>query len=398
MPAPYRSILALPGALAFCGAGLLARMPASMMGLSLLLLLSAERGSYTLAGQVTAAYVFLAAVVSPFQARLVDRLGQRAVLLSLTLVNLVAKGAMVLSITSDLPSPFPQLCAAAGGATSPLVGAYARARWSALLRDRPELRAAYALESLVEDLCAVVGPPLAALLADAFSPLAGLVLAIGCGFAGTVLFAAQRRTEPPRRPPGQRTREPLGVVRLGPVCLTTAGLGLLSGSVNFTVVAFCSEQGVRGLSGLVLGAVAGASVLAALFVGAVGLPPRRLVRLAALATAALSATLPLAAAVPSGAVVLVGVAVTLLAFAAAPATIASFTLVEQLVPASRLSEGIAWTTSFLLGGYALGGALTAMVIDNFHAGFLVPPAVALATACCAFLIPRTPSASLQPTR
>ncbi|MFD0884494.1 MFS transporter, partial [Streptosporangium algeriense] len=133
MLAPYRTILALPGALAFSGAGLLARMPASMMGLSLLLLLSAERESYALAGQVTAAYVFLAAVVSPFQARLVDRLGQRAVLLPLTLVNLAAKVAMVLSVTSDLPSPFPQLCAAVGGATSPLIGAYARARWSALL-------------------------------------------------------------------------------------------------------------------------------------------------------------------------------------------------------------------------------------------------------------------------
>ncbi|MER7132261.1 MFS transporter [Streptosporangium saharense] len=394
MLAPYRTILALPGALAFSGAGLLARMPASMMGLSLILLLFAERGSYALAGQVTASYVLLAAVVSPFQARLVDRHGQRAVLLPLSLVNLAAKVAMVLSVTSDLPSPLPHLCAAAGGATSPLVGAYARARWSALLGDRPELRAAYALESLVEDLCAVVGPPLATLLATVLSPLAGLVVAIGCGFAGTTLFAVQRRTQPLPKPRGQRSRDPLGVSRLGPVCLITAGLGLLSGSVNVTIVAFYSEQGSAGLSGLVLGAVAAASVLAALVVGAVAPPPHRLVRLAALATAVLSVCLPLVATVPSGAVVLVGVAVTLLAFTAAPATIATFTLVERLTPASRLSEAIAWTTSFLLGGYALGGALAGTAIDHFHAptAFLIPPTAALVTACFAFLIPAAKSA------
>ncbi|MFD0884428.1 MFS transporter, partial [Streptosporangium algeriense] len=117
-------------------------------------------------------------------------------------------------------------------------------------------------------------------------------------------------------------------------------------------------------------------------------------------TAVLSAALPLAAALPSGAVVLLGVAVTLLAFTAAPVTIASFTLVERLVPASRLSEGIAWTTSFLLGGYALGGVLAGTVIDHFHApaAFLIPPAAALATACLAFLIPSakpTPKASCE---
>lgn len=394
MLTPYRVILSLPGALAFCSFGLVARLSASMMGLSLLLLLSDERGSYAVAGQVTGAYVLFASVVGPLQARVVDRYGQRATLLPLAFVNMVAKCAIVLTVALGFASPVPQICAAIGGTTSPLVGTYVRARWSTLLKDRSQLRTAYALESLLEDVCSVIGPPLATLLASNFSPIVGLAVAIGCSYVGTTLFALQSRTEPAvsERVERNSARERVRWLSLSTVCLTTAGLGTLSGSINVAVVAFCSEEKVRGLTGLLLGAMAVASILAALAVGVAKfkLSPQRQVQVAALAAALLLAPLPL-----SDGIVLMSVIMTLVAFALSPAMIASFSAVEQVVPASRLSEGIAWTTSSMLGGYSLGAAVAGSVVDSHHAAaaFYVPLAAALMTFCFALLIPRETPAS-----
>src|SRR4051812_50041397 len=53
----YRRILARPGAFRFSFAGLVARLPISMVGLGIVLLVSAATGSYGVAGAVSAAYM-----------------------------------------------------------------------------------------------------------------------------------------------------------------------------------------------------------------------------------------------------------------------------------------------------------------------------------------------------
>ena len=45
MANPYREIFRAPGSLAFCAAGLIARMPISMTGIGIITLLAQLRGS-----------------------------------------------------------------------------------------------------------------------------------------------------------------------------------------------------------------------------------------------------------------------------------------------------------------------------------------------------------------
>ena len=80
MLSPYRDILTRPGALAFSASGVLARLPMSMVGIGIVLMVSALYGSYGLAGRVSAVYVIAQALCSPQLARFVDRYGQARVM------------------------------------------------------------------------------------------------------------------------------------------------------------------------------------------------------------------------------------------------------------------------------------------------------------------------------
>ena len=85
----------------------------------------------------------------------------------------------------------------------PSLGSMVRARWSALLDGTPALDSAFALESVVDEMIFVVGPALVTVLATALPP-AGVLLCMVLSVAGTLLFAAQRQTEPPIRPAEER--------------------------------------------------------------------------------------------------------------------------------------------------------------------------------------------------
>ena len=64
MLSSYRGVLAHPGALAFSLTGLVARLPISMAGLGIVLLVAGETGSYGQAGAVSAAYMVANAVLA----------------------------------------------------------------------------------------------------------------------------------------------------------------------------------------------------------------------------------------------------------------------------------------------------------------------------------------------
>ena len=77
----YRSLLSIPHARAFVLAGFVARLSISMRALGAVLMVSELTGSYGLAGAVAAAALLGEAVAAPRLGRLVDRYGQRRVLL-----------------------------------------------------------------------------------------------------------------------------------------------------------------------------------------------------------------------------------------------------------------------------------------------------------------------------
>ena len=83
------------------------------------------------------------------------------------------------------------------GSSMPSLGSMVRARWSHLLAGSPALHSAFALESVADEMIFVAGPAVVTLLATKVLPAAGVLVSMVVCLAGTLLFAAQRRTEPP---------------------------------------------------------------------------------------------------------------------------------------------------------------------------------------------------------
>ncbi|HSO65984.1 MAG TPA: MFS transporter, partial [Ornithinibacter sp.] len=206
----YRRVLSRPGALAFSSAALVARLPMSMVGLGIVLLVEERTGSYGLAGTVSAAFVLAEAAFAVLHGRLVDTFGQSRVLPLAISIFGAGMALMMLAVEQEWPLAFTYLFAALAGASLPQVGASVRTRWAHLL-DRPaEVQTAFALEAVLDEVVFVVGPVLVTILATSWHPVAGLTTAAVSGLIGTFAFAAQRRTEPPAgRRDESGAREPM---------------------------------------------------------------------------------------------------------------------------------------------------------------------------------------------
>jgi len=375
---PYREVLSRPGALAFSAAGALARLPMSMVGIGIVLMVSDLYGSYGLAGQISAVYVVTHAVCSPVLARLVDRHGQARIMrpaVGVSVLGLIGLVGVALAHGS------PWLLAGAAvvtGASLGSIGALVRARWSHVLHDARSLHTAYSLESALDELVFVIGPVLATVLATSVQPTASLLVPIVAVLVGGLAFLAQRGTEPPasRRPAGHGAR----LSRSAPM-LVLAGvfvfMGAIFGATDVSTVAFAEEQGSKGAAGVVLGVFAAGSLLAGL-----GYGTRHWVsplwRRFAIGMVALAVGVSLFFVVDNLWTLAVVMFVT--GFSIAPTLINGNGLVQELVPREQLTEGLTWVGTALGFGVSIGSSLAGGLIDaqGSHGGFLVVVASAVA--------------------
>ena len=389
-PAPrgYGPLLRTPGALGFSLAGLVGRMPISMLGIGTVLLVQDRRDSYALAGLVSAAYALGLAVIGPAVSRLVDRRGQRRVLPAAVVVSSLGTVAVVLLAAPSAPLALLLLAASVMSAAPSQLGSCARARWSQLLTDRPgELPRAYAWEAVVDEVVFVLGP-LVVVLCAVLDPAVGLLVALALGAAGTMAFVAQGATEPPVHPLGDGHRRAISVPGLRTLTAAMLFVGVLFGTVEVAMIAFAEERGSSSGAGVLLALVALGSALAGLLYGALHLRsplPRRF--LASLGFLALG-LLPLLLA-PS--VLVMAPAALLAGFAVSPTLISAYGLVDELVPVAARTEGFSWLNSGLGVGVALGFAVSGAVADDGGArtAFVVALAGALAAGGVALLGRRT---------
>ena len=384
-PRGYGPLLRTPGALAFSLAALVGRLPIAMLGIGTVLLVEDRRSSYALAGLVSAAYAAGLAGVGPVLSRLVDRLGQRRVLPWALLLSAVGIGGLVLLAGTAAPVPVLLACAAVMSAAPSQLGSCVRARWSALLVDRPaEVPRAYAWEAVVDEVVFVVGP-LVVVLCALLDPAVGLLTAFVLGGAGTVAFLALRATEPAVLPgAGGTGRSALAAVGLRTLTLSMLCVGLVFGTVEVSMVAFAQERGSEAGGGVLLALVAGGSAVAGLLYGTLhwrASARRRYL----LGTALLAAGLvPL---LLTTSVVWMAPSALLAGFAISPVLIVAFGLVEELVPPSARTEGFSWLNSGLGIGVAVGFAVSGAVADSAGArtAFLVALGGALAAGAVALV-------------
>ena len=388
MANPYLQVLRTPHAWPMVLAAFIGRLPLSMVGLGCVLLVASETGSYGLGGAVAAVGAVTTALAGPVLGRWADRHGQRKVLLPVLAVFVVSGLTFLFAVRGDWPLVVVFASAGLAGACIPPVSSMIRVRWTHLLRGSHRLPTALAMESVVDEFVFIVGPVLVTFLSTTGHATSGVVTAFTLAAVGSLLFAAQRRTEPPPAPHEHRN---------GPSAIRTPGLrvlfvvgaavGAILGTLEIALVAFADEQHAKSLSGVLIAGLALGSMASGIGWGTVHwrLPLRR--RLAGVLVLLTVLSLPLTMVrdvwvmVPF--VVLAGISLS-------PSLISSFTLAELLVPRAAVTEAFTWIGTALGLGVAVGASAAGKIVDVWgaNAAFLVATVAAAMAAVVVALYQR----------
>jgi predicted MFS family arabinose efflux permease len=199
----------------------------------------------------------------------------------------------------------------------------------------------------------------------------GVVTAFTLAVVGALLFAAQRRTEPP--PHGHEARRGPSAIRtpgLRVLFVVGAAVGSVLGTLEIALVAFADEVGAMSLSGVLIAGLALGSMASGIGWGAVHwrhpLRHRLLVALLVLSVLTVPLVLVDSVWVMIPFVVVAGVAVS-------PSLISSFTLAEIIVPRTAVTEAFTWIGTALGLGVAVGTSIAGKTVDTVgaNAAFLV---------------------------
>lgn len=357
----YGEVLSPAGARSALVASVFGRLALGMTGLALLLLVRKATGSYADAGFVSAAYAVSFAVAAPYRARAADRRGPTSVLRLTGLTQPLAFGLLV--ALADLGAATAVMAAAAVliGFTVPPLGSVMRALWGQLVDGR-QLGTAYSLESVVVELCFVLGPLLVgalALLAPEAAVLAcGLVAGVGAlGLAGN----PRVRDVVPHEARPTSLLGPLVSPVVRACLLNVLWIGTGFGTIEVGVLAFVDEQGQsRSVAGVVLAVWSLGSILGGLVYGGLHLSSAAARQLPLLVTATgLAAALPVLA--PG--VVLLGALLLLAGSTIAPFSACNSVLIGSSAPAGTVTEAFAWNGSMIFGGAAMGTAIAGVLVD-----------------------------------
>lgn len=372
MPSPYRVIFAAPGTRSFTAAGLLGRTPVAMMGIGVVTMVSQITGEYGLAGALAATVAISLALLGPQVSRLVDRYGQRRVLRPATLVAVTAVAGLTLGTQLSWPT-WTLFAFAAFVGCVPSLGSMIRARWTVLFHDSPrKLHAAFSWESIIDELCFIIGPIVAIGLSTAWFPQAGPLTAACFLTVGVYWLTSQRATEPvPQARPEHQRGSALRVPGVLIVVLTMVMLGVIFSGIDVVTLAFAEERGAKAAASLLLAVYAlGSGITGGLFglLHLRGALTRRWLFLVCVVGLSML-PLQLVSSMPA-----LALALFVAGMAIAPTMITSVGVVTVLVPRHQLTEGMTWVSTGAAMGVSLGASVAGQVVDRVGAerAYLVP--------------------------
>jgi MFS family permease len=351
-----------------------------MVGLGCVLLVASETGSYGLGGAVAAAGAVTTAISGPILGRWADSHGQRRVLLPVLAVFVTSGVTFLFAVHRDWSLIVVFASAGLAGACIPPVSSMIRVRWTHLLRGSHRLPTALAMESVVDEFVFIVGPVLVTFLSTTGHATSGVVTAFALATVGSLLFAAQRRTEPPPAPHEHRNGpSAMRIPGLRVLFVVGAAVGAILGTLEIGLVAFADAMHAKPLSGVLIAGLAVGSMASGIGWGTVHwrLPLRR--RLAGVLVLLTVLSVPLILVrdiwVMIPFVVLAGVSLS-------PSLISSFTLAELLVPRAAVTEAFTWIGTALGLGVAIGASVAGKIVDvaGANASFLVATTAAALAA------------------
>lgn len=372
MLSPYFDVLRINGAWRFSLAGLILRLPMSMVSISTVLLIKWAYGNYSLAGLVAAVNVIATAICAPSLSRLVDRHGQSRIMGPALATGIAANAGVLIAAIVRADPVLVCVLSAIAGASWGGPGALVRARWASAVSRPGDLTTAYALESSIDEVVYIVGPILSTVLGTAFHPGVGFVLICAFLAIGGIGFYSQRSSEPAPRPriEGARRRSALREPAVVVMVLTYIAMGALFGANDVAVVEFATALGAPSMSGVLLALFSVGSLVAGLAYGA-RVWKQELWRLYGIGVATLGVGVTsylLAHSLWAMALVM-----TLTGVACAPTMTNVNTIIARVVDADRLTEGLTWVGTSLNIGLSIGSAIAGPAIDagGSFGGYLV---------------------------
>jgi MFS family permease len=353
--APYRQVLAVPGVRALLLVGVLARIPATAVGITVTLHVATTLGrSWTQAGLVTAAYTIGVAVGAPLLGRLIDRRGLRTVMVLTTTVSAaVWFAAPHLAYLVLLPAAL-----VAGLFGVPIFPAIRLAL--AAMVPSEQRRPAFALDSMIVELSFMVGPALAVVLATSLPPGYGLdALAAGMVVTGALIYLLNppTRTEGqpiPAAPPPRRTWFDR---RLVVILISAVAATIILSATDLTIVATLREADAVRWTGLAIALWCAYSLIGGLIFGAIHRPVSAVALVAAMGLL----TIPVGLAPSWQWLVVALIPAGLLC---APTMVANNDTLTRIVPESSRGEATGLLGSALTAGTAAGAPFAGLVIDN----------------------------------
>jgi MFS family permease len=368
----YAPLFRVPGAGPFIAGTAVSRVGGAMFGVSVIVMVSERRGSFGLAGAVSAAGLAVLAVAGPVLGRLIDRHGQRRVALPFVVLSAVTGTATAVASWREAPV-WTLVVLYGASAFLPEPGPLSRARWAHIFREDPaRLHTAMSFEQVADETSFVVGPVLAVLVSTLWFPEAGLLLATLLFTAGAIAFLSARATEPPVVPHAER---PAGLAVRWPGLLVVATVLVMTGAIlganEVVAVAFAQAHGDSSFSSVILGGFAFGSAVAGVVVGGRVFRSSLTRRLLVAASAMLVLELP-ALLVPG--TWSLAVVMLVAGCATAPMLITSMSLAQRLVPPALMTEGLAVAVTGILIGISGGSAVGGWAVEAWGAqsAYLVP--------------------------
>ncbi|GIH28183.1 MFS transporter [Acrocarpospora phusangensis] len=350
-------------------AGFVGRIPISMLGIGITLLVHSITGSFATAGAVSAIVSLAYAVAAPLSGRLVDRFGQARVLVPFVFVHGIALSGLMLLAHAHAPVWTLYASGALAGLSATSLGSMVRARWSHLLSngddtrgDSGKLHAAFSFESVADEVIFVTGPAFTAVLATSVNAYSGLIVAAVLTVVGTLAFSLLKSTEPPVVRHREQRGTPIAIPGVALLSAVMLAMGAVFGSVDIVTVAFAEEHGNKAAAGFLLACFSGGSMVSGLWYGArvwkITLRTR-LVRGLVVFVAGLTPVLLM------GNLGAMAVALFFAGLAISPTLITTFSLIERMVPAAQLTEGMAWLSTSIGFGVAVGAWAGGHLTDSY---------------------------------
>jgi MFS family permease len=338
-------------------------MPIAMVGLSLLLYVQRESGSFAVAGFVSAGALVGVAMGAVAQGRIIDRLGPTRPLLVAAALFVVTVTTVIVAIESGQTGPLVVGLGWLIGLTEPMVGSASRALWTHLLPPGPIRHAAFAYEAISLEVFFILGPALAGVLVAAPWAGTGLVLSAAgmvTGAVGFALTAAVRAVRPGPRG-GGRLLGALATPGMRTVALGALGFGVVVGFVEVAIPAAATKAGHAPMGGVMLAAWSLTSVIFGIFYASRPWPRRMGLRLPFLLGMFALFVVPMAA---TSSLVWMAVLSLFAGMWITPQSTTHSTVIELAAPEGTATEAFGWIVTSVTLGLAGGQSASGYLVEH----------------------------------